>query len=310
MIRDILIDSHAHLNFSAFKDDVDEVVKRTLDNNIWMINVGSQYSTSRRAVEITQKYDKGVYAAIGLHPMHLEERKVDHSEVDFQAIFKTRAEEFDYEKYKELASLGGGKVIAIGEVGLDYYYKPKTKKKLEEFKAKQKESFLNQLNLAKELNLPVIFHCRMAHDDLIEVLKSEIRISLDSKRTPRKVAFEINSKFQIQNPKLRGVIHCFTGNEEQANKYLEMGFYFGFNGLIFKKIEGAPDWQEIVKKLPIEKILIETDAPYLTPPQKEGQRNEPLYVKYVVQKIAELKKTTFEEITKITTQNAKELFRI
>ncbi|OGZ17910.1 MAG: hypothetical protein A2Z78_00435 [Candidatus Nealsonbacteria bacterium RBG_13_36_15] len=284
----MLIDSHAHLNFSAFKDDVGKVIKRTLDNNIWVINVGSQYSTSKRAVEIAQEYEKGVYAAIGLHPMHLEERKVDHSEVDSQAVFKTRAEEFDYEKYRELAQ--NPKVVAIGEIGLDYYYKPKTKKKLEEFKEKQKETFLKQLNLAQELNLPVILHCRMAHGDLIETLNVIMK--------------------QLNNETINGVIHCFTGDEAQANKYLELGFYFGFNGLIFKKIEGAPDWQEIIKKLPLKKILIETDAPYLTPPQKEGQRNEPIYVKYVAQKIAELKNTTLEEVAKITTQNARELFKI
>lgn len=296
MIRDILIDSHAHLNFSAFKDDVDEVIKRTLDNNVWVINVGSQYSTSKRAVEIAQKYNRGVFAAIGLHPIHLEERKVDHSEVDSQIIFKTRAEEFDYEKYRELVRQGGGKVVAIGEIGLDYYYKPKTKKKLEQFKEKQREAFLKQLNLAKELNLPVILHCRMAHEDLIQIIQ------------------------QSNITEIGGVIHCFTGDQEQANKYLEMGFYFGFNGLIFKKIEGAPDWLKIIKKLPLEKILIETDAPYLTPPISVNQRldqrksavvrNEPLYVKYVAQKIAELKNTTFEEIAQITTQNAKKLFKI
>jgi len=288
----MLIDTHAHLNFSAFKDDVDEVIKRTLENEIWVINVGSQYSTSERAVEIAQRYDRGIYAAIGLHPIHLEERKVDHSEVDSQIIFKTRSEEFDYDKYKELAlrSLGeGGKVVAIGEIGLDYYYKPKTKKKLEEFKEKQKRLFLEQLKLAQELNLPIILHCRMAHEDLLDAL---------------------NQQLAINNQQLNGAIHCFTGDWQQAQKYLEMGFYFGFNGLIFKKVEGAPDWQEIIKKLPMEKILIETDCPYLTPPQHEGQRNEPLHVKYVAQKIADIKNLSFEEITQITTQNAKTLFRI
>jgi len=284
MIRDILIDSHAHLNFSAFKDDVEEVIKRTLDNDIWVINVGSQYSTSKRAVEIAQRYERGVYATIGLHPIHLEERKIDHSEVDSQAIFKTRAEEFDYKRYKELAQ--DSKVVAIGEIGLDYYYKPKTKKKLEQFKEKQREIFLKQLNLAKELNLPVILHCRMAHNDLIQTIQ------------------------QFNTLIIGGVIHCFTGNEEQSREYLEMGFYFGFNGLIFKKIEGAPDWFKIIKKLPLEKILIETDAPYLTPSQKEGQRNEPIYVKYVAQKIAEIKNITFEKVAEITTENAKKLFKI
>ncbi|HDZ54178.1 MAG TPA: TatD family deoxyribonuclease [Candidatus Nealsonbacteria bacterium] len=307
----MLIDSHTHLNFNAFKDDVDEVIKRTLENNVWVINVGSQYSTSRRAVEIAKRYDNGVFAAIGLHPIHLEERKVDHSEVDSQTIFKTRIEEFDYEKYKNLA-LGKNldfrsaqikdlaqdeksrligdpprrRVVAIGEIGLDYYYKPKTKKKLEQFKEKQRSVLCQQLNLAKELNLPVIFHCRMAHDDLIQIIR------------------------QSNISAINGVVHCFTGDERQAQRYLEMGLYFGFNGLVFKKIEGAPDWQEIVKKLPLEKILIETDAPYLTPPPHEGQRNEPLYIKYVAQKIARIKNITFEEVTRITCQNTKKLFNI
>jgi TatD DNase family protein len=281
----MLIDTHAHLNFSAFKDDVNEIIKRTLENDVWVINVGSQYSTSKRAVEIAQKYEEGIYAAVGLHPIHLEERKVDHSEVDAQAVFKTRSEEFDYEKYKELAQ--NPKVVAIGEIGLDYWYKPKTKKKLEEFKERQREVFLKQLNLAKELNLPIILHCRIAHDDLLRLLE-----------------------LQASKSELGGVIHCFTGDWQQAQKYLDLGFCLGFNGLIFKKIKGVPDWQEIIKKLPLEKILIETDAPYLTPPPFEGQRDEPLYVKYVAQKIAEIKNITFEELTQITAQNAKRLFKI
>ena len=292
----MLIDSHAHLNFSAFKDDSDEVIKRTLENNVWMVNVGSQYSTSRRAVEIAQKYEQGVYAAIGLHPIHLEERKIDHSEVDAQAIFKTRSEEFEYEKYKELAK--NPKVVAIGEVGLDYWYKPKTKKKFEEFKEKQREALVKQLDLASDLDLPVIFHCRLAHNDLVDVL---------------------NYKLKTTNYKPKGVVHCFTGDFEQAKKYLDLGLYLGFNGLIFKKVAGAPDWQKIIKEIPIERILVETDCPYLTPPISVNQlnqqksavaRNEPLYVKYIVQKIAEIKNVSFEEIADITTQNAKKLYKI
>ena len=292
----MLIDSHAHLNFSAYKDDSDEVIKRALEHNTWMVNVGSQYSTSRRAVEIAQKYEEGVYAAIGLHPIHLEERKVDNSEVDSQVVFKTRAEEFDYEKYKTLAQ--NKKVVAIGEAGLDYWYKPKTKKKFEEFKEKQREALVKQLDLASDLDLPVIFHCRLAHNDLVDVL---------------------NYKLKTTNYKPKGVVHCFTGDFEQAKKYLDLGLYLGFNGLIFKKVAGAPDWQKIIKEIPIERILVETDCPYLTPPISVNQlnqqksavaRNEPLYVKYIVQKIAEIKNVSFEEIADITTQNAKKLYKI
>jgi len=267
-----MIDTHAHLNFSAYRDDVDEVIKRTLDNNVWMINVGSQYSTSKRAVEIAEKHKKGVYAAVGLHPIHLSsgifKTKIDKEEVEFE----TREEEFNYGKYKDLTK--SEKVVAIGEVGLDYWYRPKTKTKLEQFKNKQKEVFLKQFNLAKELGLPVIFHCRMAHQDLIENLDTETR----------------------------GVVHCFSGNWDEAQKYLEMGLYLGFNGIIFKL-----DLDGVITKTPLDRILIETDCPYLTPPPAEG-RNEPLYVKYVVEKIAKIKKLSYQEISDITTKNAIKLF--
>jgi len=135
----MLIDTHAHLNFNAYRDDVGMVVKRSLDNQVWMINVGSQYSTSKRAVEIAKKYPEGVYVAVGLHPIHLSngifKTKIDKEEIEFE----TREEEFDYQKYKELAQ--SKKVVAIGEIGLDYYYRPKTKKKLEEFRNRQREIF-------------------------------------------------------------------------------------------------------------------------------------------------------------------------
>jgi len=289
----MLIDTHAHLNFNAYKVDSDEVIKRTLENNIWMINVGSKYETSKRAAKMAQKYPDGVFAIVGLHPLHLETKlvkiKIDLEEVAFNA----KEEEFDYGKYKELAQ--SSKVIAIGEVGLDYYYKPKTKKKLAEFKEKQRTVLCQQLKLAKELNLPVIFHCRMAHKDLIQFLKEN-----EGARPPVAVA------------------HGFVGNTEELKEYLNFGYYIGFNGIIFKKIEGI-DFEENIRQTPLERILLETDCPYLTPPgalrsfSEEGtkdDRNEPLYLKYIVQKIAEIKNTSFEKIAEITTQNAKNLFKI
>jgi TatD DNase family protein len=162
----MLIDTHSHLNFNAYKDDLDEVMKRTLDNDIRVINVGSKYETSKRAVEIAEKY-QGTYAAIGLHPIYASDAvkiKTDPEEGDFLA----KTEIFDKEKYKRIALSDSRRVVAIGEIGLDYYYRPKTKSKLEIFKQKQKEVFLKQLELARELNLSVIVHCRMAHNDLIE----------------------------------------------------------------------------------------------------------------------------------------------
>ena len=275
----MLIDTHAHLNFNGYKGDFEEVIKRTLDNNVWVINVGSQYETSKKAVEIAEKYPEGIFAAIGLHPIHLETGLVKIKNDEEEVEVNTKEEVFDYEKYKELAR--SPKVVAIGEIGLDYYYRPKTKRKLELFKEKQKKALLKQLELAKELNLPVIFHCRMAHQDLLKVLKL----------------------------KIDGVIHCFTGSWEEAQEYLEMGFYLGFNGIIFKSIEGI-DFKENIKKTPLDKILIETDCPYLAPPPFLNQRNEPLFVKYIAEKIAKIKDLGYEKISEITTENAKKLFNL
>ena len=270
----MLIDTHAHLNFNAYKDDVDNVIKRSLDDNVWMINVGSQLSTSKRAVELSEKYPEGVYAAVGLHPIHLSEgifkTKIDKEEIEFN----TREEEFDYEGYKKLAQ--SEKVVALGEIGFDYWYRPKTKKKLEEFKNKQREVFKKQLELARELNLPVIFHCRIAHQDLIESL----------------------------NIKVSGVVHCFSGNWQEAERYLEKGLHLGFNGIIFKL-----NLDEIIEKTPLERMLIETDCPYLTPPPMEG-RNEPIYVRHVAEKIARIKNINMQKISLQTTKNAKDLFAI
>lgn len=278
----MLIDIHAHLNFAAFNIDRDDVIKKCLENDIWMINIGTNYQTSKRAVEIAEKYEKGVYAAIGLHPINLDTGLIKMKADNLEG--KQLEREFDCQKYKKLTDFG--EAAAIGEIGLDYYWRPKTTKKKELFKQKQKDLLLEQLKLAKELNLPIIFHCRVAHDDLIEILKSK-----------------------IQNLKLKGVVHGFVGTSEQLQKYLDLGLYIGFNGIIFKNIKGI-NFEENIRKTPLDKILIETDCPYLTPPQKENQRNEPLYVKYIAVKIAKIKNLSFKEIAKITTENAKKLFRI
>jgi TatD DNase family protein len=274
----MIVDTHAHVNFNAYKDDADKVVSRSLEGGVWMINVGSQYSTSKRAVEMAHKYKEGVYAAVGLHPIHLEtglvKIKGDPEEIQFNAS----EEKFDYEKYKQLAS--SGKVVAIGEVGFDYYWRPKSSQKREEFKKKQSEALSLQLDLARELDLPVIFHCRMAHQELIELLKTR------------------------NDSGLKGVLHCYTGDWEQTEEYLKLGLSFGFNGLIFKM-----DSSEVIKNLPQDRILIETDCPYLTPPQEEG-RNEPLFVKHAAQRIAEMKNVEYNELIKNTTANARKLFNI
>ncbi len=273
----MLIDTHAHINFVAFKDDGDEVTKRCLAENIWMINVGSQSETSKRAVDYAQKYSSGVFAAVGLHPIHLggegEEKAIKEQVDEFEeVVIFGRPEEFDYDFYKSLAK--NEKVVAIGEIGLDYY-RNAAERKL------QIEILEKQIKLAKEMKKSVIFHCREAHNDLLKILKK-------------------------YNGEICGVIHSFSGRWSQAQEYLNMGFYLSFNGII----TFARDYDRVVCQMPLERLLLETDCPYLTPVPFRGKRNEPSYVKYVAQKVAELRGITFEEVAKVTTRNARQLFKI
>jgi len=272
----MIIDTHSHLNFNAYKKDLKEVLKRTIDNNIWIINVGSKYETSKKAVEIANMSKKGVYATIGLHPIHstsgIMKIKTDKEEGGFE----TKGEEFNKKKYRELSK--SDKVVAIGEIGLDYYYKPKTTKKKELFKEKQKKVFREQLDLAKELSLPVILHCRMAHKDVVYIIKDY---------------------------NLKGVIHCFTGTVQEMKQYLNIGFYIGFNGIIFKM-----NLDKAIEECPLDRILIETDCPYLTPEKEGNKRNEPLFIKHVIEKIAKIKKVSSKEIEEKTFENASSLFGI
>jgi TatD DNase family protein len=211
----MLFDSHAHLNFKAFNNDFNKIIKKCLDENLWLINVGSKYDTSEKAVAIAEKYEQGVWAAIGLHPTHVGD------------------EIFDCQKYLALAK-NSSKVVAIGETGLDFY-----RTKDSRLKEKQKELFQQHLELTKELDKPLILHCRDAYDELIELLKA-------------------NSSKLKANP---GVIHCFSGNRQQAKRFLEMGFCLGFTGVVTY----TSNYEEIIKDSPLEKILIETDCPYLAP---------------------------------------------
>ena len=271
----IIIDTHSHLSFKAYDDDRENVIKRTQEEGLICIDVGTKYETSKNAIDLADK-NENIFAAIGLHPIHIKtdlmKLRMDEDEGGFAPL----GEVFEKEKYKELAK--NKKVVAIGEIGLDYYYRPKTKTRLEEFKNLQKKVFVEQLELAEELNLPVIIHSRMAFKDLYEILK--IR-------------------------KLKGTIHCFTGNLEEANQFIDLGFHIGINGIIDKL-----DLTEVIKNVPLEKLLVETDCPYLTPKAEGEKRNEPIFVKHVIQKIADLKGISFDEVANQTTQNAKELFKI
>lgn len=271
----MIIDTHSHLSFKAYDVDREDVIKRNLENGVTCIDVGTKYETSKNVVELSEK-NKDIYAAIGMHPIHIKTDLLKLRMDEDEGAFAPLGEEYDKEKYKELAK--SKKVVAIGEIGLDYYYRPKTKTRLEEFKNLQKNIFTQQLELAKELNLPIIVHCRMAFEDLYEILKIK---------------------------KLRGTIHCFTGNWEEAQKFIDLGFYIGINGIIDKL-----DLKEVIKKTPLDKILVETDCPYLTPKAEGSKRNEPIFVKHVIQKIADIKALSFDEVASATTQNAKTLFNI
>src|SRR3989338_4846460 len=279
--KNLLIDTHAHVNFNDFKDDSKEVIKRSLDENIWMINVGAERKTSERAVKMAEEYKEGVYAAIGLHPSHLIEQDVEYKEKGELIKYKSKPEEFDYGFYLNLAK--NKKVVGIGECGLDYF-----RTSDESFKEKQKEVFIKHLELEKEENKPIIILCRNPHDVLLKILRLAV------------------------NPP-SGAMHFFTGNLEQAKRYINLGFYISFSGVITfspRKEDVACAYDEIIKNIPLEKILVETDCPYVAPVPHRGKRNEPQYVKYVAHKIAELRGMSFEEVAEQTTKNARELFKM
>ncbi len=280
----MLIDTHAHINFVGYKDDGDVVVKRALENDVWIINSGSERDTSRRAIEYADRYPNGVFASVGLQPIHL--RDLDFKETIGEEIidFKTDKQDFDYVYYRNLAQ--DKKVVAIGEAGLEHsHLDNETPGEQKKIKDKQQEVFLKHLELAKELDKPVIVHCRGAHNETIEILKNFISDT---------------------GYALKGTIHSFLGRWSQAEKYLEMGFCLSFNGVV----TFARDYDKVIKNTPLERILLETDCPYLTPIPFRGKRNEPLYVKYVAEKIAEIRGISFDEVAKVTTENARKLFKI
>lgn len=280
-MKPFLVDTHCHINFAAYKNDIDEVIKRTLAENIWLNAVGSQIDTSRRAVALAEKYD-GVFAIVGLHPTHLFAHEVDEEEVHFQS----RQEDFSYKTYKELAS--HPKVVGIGECGLDYYHLP-PELDLAEVKKKQAEVFLAQAELALELNKVLMVHCRDAHTDIQKII------------TP------------LLKRGLKAVIHCFTGTKEEAELYLQLGCYISFTGIITfppkKNAKDArPDVAEVIKAVPLDRLLVETDAPYLSPVPYRGKRNEPAYVRFVAEKIAEVKGLTVQEVAEQTVKNTGVVF--
>ena len=278
------IDTHAHVNFRQFRKDADEVIKRALDYNTDMILVGSELKTSKRGLEYANKYEKGVYSAVGLHPIHLEEFQIKEEGVEFTS----RAEVFNYDNYEKLGRME--KVVAIGEIGLDYNYINQISPEADKIKQKQREAFTQQLSLARDLELPAIIHCRVAHIDMLQILKD----------------FKEKNKHLIPADEPWAVMHCFSGDEDLAWEYFNLGLMISFTGLItFSK-----QWDDLIRKMPSDKFMIETDCPFMTPEPFRGKRNEPVLVKRVAERIAEIRKTSLEKIAEASTANARYFFDI
>ena len=280
------IDTHTHVNLRAFKDDAKETIQRALDSDVVVVNTGTQIDTSRQAVELLEAFPENVYAVIGLHPVHTYAHDFQDEE---EVAFKTREENFDSELYKNLAQ--HDRVVGIGECGLDYYRLPDDRD-IDEIKNLQRAAFREQIALALELDKVLCVHCR-PQDGTNDAYEEMLEIINDVKK---------------ENPLLRFEIHCFTGSPAIAKQFFDIGGFIGLNGIItFDKTDRS---REVVDILPLEAIILETDAPYLTPKSHRGKRNEPSYIGEVAEKIAEWKNISLEEVAAQTTANAKKLFNI
>jgi len=254
----MLFDTHVHLNARQFMDDREETIQRAFDAGIrYMTVVGFDRETIPLAIEIAERYET-IYAAVGWHPVDA----IDMTEEDLKWI-------------EDLS--GHPKVVAIGEMGLDYHW-DKSPKDV------QKEVFRKQIRLAKKVDMPIIIHNREATEDIIDILEEE------------------NAK------EVGGIMHCYNDSAKYVQRCLDMNFYISFGGTVTFK--NAPLPKEAAAEVPLDKLLVETDAPFLAPHPNRGKRNEPAYVKLVAEKIAEIKEKTLEEISDITTNNAFRVFRV
>ena len=277
----MLYDTHAHLNLAAFSDEVSEVIVRAQEERVLINNIGTQKDTSVRAVEIAEKYD-GVYAVVGLHPAHTVFAGDDESE----GVFEKPESEFDIEFYSALAK--SSKVVGVGECGLDYYRIPEgmTKDQVAEIQSK---AFKAQIDLAYKLNKALVIHCRAskgtfdAYDDVLKILGS----------------YQSLPRFEI---------HSFTANWEYCQKFLFLGGYIALNGIITFDKTGT--LLEVVEHCPLDRIILETDSPYLAPAPFRGKRNEPGYLRYMAQYIAEKRGLAQKDVALLTTDNAKKLFHV
>ncbi len=255
--KPMIFESHAHYDSEQFDEDRDELLNSMLENGVGtIINSGANWDSVTEVVELAEKYPF-VYAAVGLHP---------------DEVGDLNDERFEYVK----SQCKKEKVVAVGEIGLDYYWD-------NESHDVQKKWFIKQLELARELDLPVIVHSREAAADTLEIMKEHAQ-------------------------GLRGVIHCFSYSKELAREYVKMGFYIGVGGVVTFK--NGKKLKEIVEEIPLDRILLETDCPYLAPVPYRGKRNSSLYIPYIAQEIADLKGVSYEEVVAQTEKNGKTLFRV
>lgn len=274
-----MIDTHAHLDFPEFQKDREEVILRAFDSGVKnIINIGVDLERSRKSIALAEKYD-GVSASVGLHPDFF----MEHGAWNMEQIFG---------ELKNLAK--SEKVVAIGETGLDYHHATRNMEHgtrgLEKIKKNQKARFLAQIEIARELNLPVIIHCRDAWNDLYKIL---------------------NTKYQLPDTKF--VLHCYSGSKNDTGKFLglpNVWFSFSANITYQKPVERAERLAEAVRMVPLDKIMLDSDAPFLAPQEFRGKRNEPAYVKYIAEKIAEIKQISWERVKQETDFNASKFFGI
>lgn len=252
----MLIDTHCHLDFPEYDTDRDEVIRRANIAGIdYIINVGSSIEGSRNSVELAKKYDC-VYAVVGIHPHEADNPGADAVE----AIG---------------GLLNNDKVVAIGEIGLDYY-------KNYSRQENQRPLFISLIKLAKETNLPIVLHSRHAEEDTLKILQDYMP--------------------------LKAVVHCFSGDEDFLNSCLKLGFFISFTcNITFKK---AQNLRDMVKAAPLNRIMLETDCPYLSPEGQRGRRNEPASVKLLAEEVAKIKGISFEDAAISTTANAKKFFNL
>ena len=260
----MIFESHAHYDDRQFDVDREKLLESLPFQNVGVIvNVGSDIRSSKESITLAHQYDY-IYAAIGVHPDEVDTMK-----------------EADMEELSHMAK--EDKVVAIGEIGLDYF-----RKEGNVYKSVQKEWFCRQLDLAKEIEKPVIIHSRDAAEDTIQILR-DFR-----KENP-----------QIENP---GVIHCYSYSPELAKEYVAMGFYIGIGGVVTFK--NAKKLVETVAQIPLERILVETDSPYLCPEPNRGKRNDSSQIRYVIDRIADIRGIAPEEVEKQIEMNARKMYRL